>query len=102
MLTIGNESFVLDAVSPNLERKLKIRLVPMSTASAVLRHAVRIYVVYDKSGTYVYCFGGIETKASQTIYYESGTYVYCFGGIETFAEFYHLFYWYLCLLLRRY
>ena len=37
MLTIGNESFVLDAVSPNLERKLKIRLVPMSTASAVLR-----------------------------------------------------------------
>ena len=39
MLTIGNESFVLDAVSPNLERKLKIRLVPMSTASAVLRQA---------------------------------------------------------------
>ena len=34
MLTIGNESFLIDAVSPNLERRLKIRLVPKSTASA--------------------------------------------------------------------
>lgn len=34
MLTIGNESFVLDAVSLSLERRLKIRLVPKSTASA--------------------------------------------------------------------
>ena len=45
MLTIGNESFVLDAVSPNLERKLKIRLVPMSTASAVLRQEIASFKV---------------------------------------------------------
>ena len=62
MLTIGNESFVLDAVSPNLERKLKIRLVPMSTASAVLRHNISDNQNNSRNGTYVYCFGGIETS----------------------------------------
>ena len=61
MLTIGNESFVLDAVSLNLERKLKIRLVPMSTASAVLRRALIFCLFIIIFGTYVYCFGGIET-----------------------------------------
>ena len=44
MLTIGNESFVLDAVSLSLERRLKIRLVPKSTASAVLRREVCIFL----------------------------------------------------------
>ena len=63
MLTIGNESFVLDAVSPNLERKLKIRLVPMSTASAVLRLILYHFIIIYNVGTYVYCFGGIETPA---------------------------------------
>ena len=67
MLTIGNESFVLDAVSPNLERKLKIRLVPMSTASAVLRLLWNDLSVLTLFGTYVYCFGGIETLAFECI-----------------------------------
>ena len=65
MLTIGNESFVLDAVSPNLERKLKIRLVPMSTASAVLRLEVVRHQQRINLGTYVYCFGGIETETAR-------------------------------------
>ena len=36
-------------------------LVPMSTASAVLRHSYRISNLCYYGGTYVYCFGGIET-----------------------------------------
>ena len=35
--------------------------VPMSTASAVLRLNYVIKILYVKNGTYVYCFGGIET-----------------------------------------
>mgnify|MGYP001137269145 CR=1 FL=1 len=37
-----------------------LKMVPMSTASAVLRHfhnSLFLIVI----GTYVYCFGGIET-----------------------------------------
>ena len=103
-------------------------LVPMSTASAVLRHSsphflssiprylcllLRRYwdIPAQKNknsilGTYVYCFGGIETDeplpalahigvpmstASAVLRHQvlsnhiqsCGTYVYCFGGIET-------------------
>ena len=57
-------------------------MVPMSTASAVLR----------------------LLEFAIGIFYDNGTYVYCFGGIETY---FRLFLkkpkrWYLCLLLRRY
>ena len=34
-------------------------------------------------GTYVYCFGGIETLSTILAIFYLGTYVYCFGGIET-------------------
>ena len=33
----------------------------MSTASAVLRHLLAISIATIYGGTYVYCFGGIET-----------------------------------------
>ena len=53
----------------------------MSTASAVLRHSDNIHTYLRHFGTYVYCFGGIETTKFKA---------FC----QTF--------WYLCLLLRRY
>ena len=57
----------------------------MSTASAVLRPIQRGGAGSHPCGTYVYCFGGIETLSPFSIREGSlGTYVYCFGGIETF------------------
>ena len=34
----------------------------MSTASAVLRHLLKFFILFG--GTYVYCFGGIETSCA--------------------------------------
>ena len=62
---------------------LYINMVPMSTASAVLRRVNSLSNNF-KHGTYVYCFGGIETLTSSSVILSVlGTYVYCFGGIET-------------------
>ena len=128
MLTIGNESFVLDAVSPNLERKLKIRLVPMSTASAVLRqhwqwwfHFFQLVPMSTASAVLRRYRSLIElftrlvpmSTASAVLRREYnlsstvtsvGTYVYCFGGIETAYDILLQIRLlrYLCLLLRRY
>ena len=78
--------------------------VPMSTASAVLRHKNLLYQHRGENGTYVYCFGGIETTCPGSLL---GFYLVPMSTASAVlrqisGKNQNTIFWYLCLLLRRY